>query len=96
MKICVVHLCDVCDCFVSSSLNLGLAKKYPKADITWVVDGDEQKSLFTFSKVNVVKLRDVLNESSQKYDLLINLCPHLHPSDPIVNADKLVFQHIDA
>ncbi len=90
MKICVVHLGDICDCFVASSINKGLVKKYGDADITWIVQGDEQRSLFDFSDVSAMKMSDILHKPIQKYDLLINLSPHVHPADPAISADSLV------
>ena len=90
MRICVVHLGDICDCFVASSVNRGLVKKYNNAEITWIVQGDEQCSLFEFSDVTAKKMSDILQEPIQKYDLLVNFSPHVHPSDPVLSADRFV------
>lgn len=91
MKICVIHLGDICDCFIASSINKGFLRKYRDAEITWVVQGDDQRSLFDFTKgVKSIGTPDFLNGSFVQYDLLVNLAPAIHPSDPVLNCAKKV------
>lgn len=94
MKICVILLGGTEDCLPASSVNLGFFKKYNKPEITWIVHGEEEKKLLSFS--NFVKkaytANDITNSkvANEEFDLLVNFTLSLHPSDPFVNAKEIV------
>jgi len=91
MRICVVQLGDINDCFVSSSLNKGFFRKYRDADIVWLVKGDDERSLFDFTdRVTALRMSDFLVvDDKPEFDLVVNLTPAIHPSDPIVRAKEV-------
>lgn len=80
MRICVIHLGTVGDCLVATSINKGFYRKYRNPEIDWVVSGEDQTKLLKHSDyVNCVYNSDNI---CGEYDLLVNLCPSVHPSDP--------------
>lgn len=93
MKICVIHLGEVEDCLVASSINRGFFDKYKKPKIDWVVNHGEQRKILKYSDYisEVYSPNDELGE----YDLLVNLSPSVHPSDPNLKFNKSVGFNFD-
>lgn len=91
MRICVLHLGDICDCLVASSINRGFLYKYGNCDITWVVQGEDQSSLFKYTpNVRSVLMSHFMRQPKEDFDLLVNLSPTIHPADPVVSAKELL------
>lgn len=91
MKIYVLNLGDVQECLVSSSLNRGLLRKYGRHDLTWVVKGEEEKSLFQYTQgLRVLLAHEFLNNLMDEADIVVNLTPAIHPADPALKFKKFV------
>jgi ADP-heptose:LPS heptosyltransferase len=90
MKICVVHLENLSSCIVATSINKALQSKYKDVEIVWITGDDTAGQILRYSKqVNqVLKPRDI--SIPIECDILINLSPSFHPSDPLVSAKKTV------
>ena len=75
MNILVVNLGSLVDCFISSSINHGLIKKYDNPEITWVIKTEEISKIFKYNpKIKKVYLcSDFITSLQQSFDLLINL-----------------------
>ena len=75
MKILVANLDNLTNCFIASSVNNGLIKKYKNPEITWIVKTEEIAKIFKYnSKVKKVYIcSDFLTSSRHSFDLFINL-----------------------
>ena len=90
MKICVIHLDDLSSCIVATSINKALRSKYKDAEIVWITNNDISKQILRYSKLinNTLDPKDI--NSSIECDILINLSPSFHPSDPLIAAKETV------
>ena len=77
MKILIMHLGNITDNLIASSVIKGLNKKYDNPEITWVV---ESKKLSSFFKILLQKKHNIniysfcfFRENKNTFDLLINL-----------------------
>lgn len=90
MKILLIHLGDLSDCFIASSLNRAIFNYYGKySDITWVVKNAETEKIFKYNKkVNCYTLSDFVTSLPQTYDVLINLDYNFNGfNDDLLHAD---------
>jgi hypothetical protein len=91
MRIGIIHLGDICNILISSSLNKGLLKQYKDADITWIVDNSECASIFQYTKnCKAVLASEFLHTEYEPFDILINLSPNVHPADPVLKYKEFI------
>lgn len=89
-KIVIIHLGDIANCFIASSLNRGLFNKYGNdTQITWVVKNNDTKKIFKYnSKVKCILFSDFVTSLPKKYNILINLDYDFNGlSDELLHAD---------
>tara|TARA_Y100000310_G_C20694545_1_gene824612 strand:+ start:298 stop:1026 length:729 start_codon:yes stop_codon:yes gene_type:complete len=94
MKIVIIHLGNMSECIVASSVNKALASKHKGAEITWIVADESIRDIFKYNR-NVFKAYLVDEFFSQyegnSFDLLIDLSPSDNYTDKIFATKKKGF-----
>lgn len=90
MKICVVNLENLSSCIVATSINKALCNKYKNAEIVWIVHEDFATKILKYSKLvsKVYQPQDI--DFTIECDILINLSPSFHPSDPLISTKQII------
>jgi hypothetical protein len=90
MKICIIDIEPLVDCFVASSINEGLKKEYDNPEITWVVNGLSEYKIFSYTRnVKVLLYSDFCEmKDRDQYDILINFSPSIFLNDKIKVAKE--------
>ena len=95
-KILIIHLGSIAECFIASSINHDLFKKYGNSiQITWVVKDDIIRNIFQYNKkifsITMANFVLSLPKSTipRQYDILINLDANFNGiNNDLLNIDS--------
>lgn len=89
MKIAIVNLGNIYECFVSSFLNKVLQREHPNSSIEWFVKNEDCKSLFRFNKNIPTHIPNY--KTKFNHDIIINLNPSFESKNLLGDKEVIGF-----